>query len=220
MKTTENKAHKNRKCLLFDLDDTLYPPSCGLWQIFSKRINRYLVEVLGFPKSDVQHLRKRLYRQYGTTLRGLQHEYEVDMDHYLAYVHDVPVSNYVKPDPDLKALLTALPFRKVIFTNAHCDHALRVTDALGITQHFDQMVDIYQIAPFCKPQPQAFEVALRIINEAGNNCILVDDSPLNLKTAESFDMAVISIGSRIYANCPHIHTINDLRGLFEDIINR
>jgi putative hydrolase of the HAD superfamily len=134
-------------------------------------------------------------------------------------VHDVPLDAYIKPDPDLDALLHALPFRKVIFTNAHYAYALRVTKALDISHHFETVIDIYKMAPFCKPQPQAFEIALGIIDEPGNNCILVDDSPLNLKTAESFGMAVISIGSRTYANSPHITKISDLRYLFEDIIN-
>src|SRR5512138_2957376 len=91
--------------MFFDLDDTLYPPSSGLWPTLKMRINRYMVERLGIPEQDVPALRERYFRGYGTTLRGLQANHRVDMADYLAYVHDVRLTDYIHPDPVQQAVL-------------------------------------------------------------------------------------------------------------------
>ena len=41
--------NKTLRCALFDLDNTLYPKSCGLMQEIGDRINLYMVERLGYP---------------------------------------------------------------------------------------------------------------------------------------------------------------------------
>jgi putative hydrolase of the HAD superfamily len=202
------------QCLLIDLDDTLYPANNGLWHVYKERINRYLIEEMGFPSAEVPDLRHRLYVQYGTTLRGLQHEFEVDMDHFLTYVHDAPLEGYLQPDSELLAMLEALPQRKVIFTNAHTDHARRVLAALGVSQAFETIVDIYRMAPYCKPQPEAYRIALSILGEKPEGCLMVDDSPKNLKTARQLGMHTVSIGPQRHRGSHHIASITDLMSVF------
>ena len=50
------------RCLLFDLDDTLYPQNNGVWEMIRVRINRYMTEVLGFSPEVVPPLRQRLWK--------------------------------------------------------------------------------------------------------------------------------------------------------------
>jgi len=214
MKPTPNKINlENIRCLLIDLDDTLYPQGSGAWDLVGDRIDQFLVEEMGFPPEDVTALRSRLWRQYGTTLRGLQTEYEVDMDHYLRYVHDVPFEDFLAPDPDLDQMLRTLPQRKVIFTNASADHAHRVTTLLGVQDRFEQIVDVYATHPHCKPEVEAFHTALTIINEIPQNCLLIDDSPANLETAKNLGMATVSIGRHRHDGSPHISHIRNLSNL-------
>jgi putative hydrolase of the HAD superfamily len=215
MKTTPNKINlENIRCLLIDLDDTLYPQGSGAWDLVGDRIDQFLITEMGFPPGDVTALRARLWRQYGTTLRGLQVEHEVDMDHYLRYVHDVPFEDFLTPDPDLAQMLRKLPQRKVIFTNASAEHAQRVTTLLGVQDHFEQIIDVYTIHPHCKPEVEAFHTALGIINEIPQNCLLVDDTPANLETAKSLGMTTVSIGRRRHDGSPHIPHIKALSNLF------
>ena len=149
----------------FDLDDTLYPPATGLWEAIAGRISLYMTERMGFPPEQVVSIREKYFREYGTTLRGLQANHNVDMDDYLAFVHDVPLDRYIHPDPEVRAAIAGIPARKFIFTNADTNHARRVLDAVGLQGLFDGIIDVHTMAPFCKPMPEAFELALKA---AGN----------------------------------------------------
>ena len=200
-------------CLIFDLDDTLYPQASGAWDMVGDRIDHFLIKELHFPQEEVTAIRSRLFRQYGTTLRGLQIEYEVDMDHYLSYVHDVPFENFLSPDPDLDRMLYNLPQRKVIFTNASADHAQRIMALLGVEAHFEQIIDIYTIHPYCKPELEAFQIALAAINEDPSLCLMVDDNPTNLDTAKSLGMTTVSVGRHRHDGSPHIADIKALSNL-------
>jgi putative hydrolase of the HAD superfamily len=201
---------ENIRCLLFDLDDTLYPHESGAWDRVRIRIDQFLIEKMGFAPDDVPTLRSRLFQQYGTTLRGLQIEFEVDMDDYLRFVHDAPLEDILSPDPELGQVLHALPQRKVIFTNAYAPHAHRVMEILGVQDHFDQIIDIYVIHPYCKPEVEAFRKALAFINEAPEDCLLIDDNPANLDTAQALGMGTISVGFQRHNGSPHTENIKQL----------
>jgi pyrimidine 5'-nucleotidase len=211
--TANPMPFENIRCLLIDLDDTLYPPNSGAWGLVGHRIDQFLHEEMGFQPYEVLELRERLFRQYGTTLRGLQIEYEVDMDHYLDYVHDVPLADILSPDPELNQVLDALPQRKVIFTNAYAPHACRVINILGIQNHFEKIIDIYALYPYCKPEVEAFHKALEIIAEDPENCLMVDDNTNNLATAKSLGVATVSVGAHRHDGSPHIPDIKALAQL-------
>jgi len=164
---------KSYTVLLVDLDDTLYHHENGVWQLIRSRIDRFMIDVMHFPIKDVPTLRHRLWEQYGTTLRGLKAEFGVEMDAYLNFVHDVPLEDIITPEPKLDNLLSSLPNRKFIFTNAHAAHAQRVLTLLGIIHHFEEIIDIYALQPYCKPQVEAFSKALEIIKESPLNKIVL-----------------------------------------------
>jgi len=179
------------------------------------RMNQFMIDVMRFPEDEVPELRHRLWLQYGTTLRGLQSEFSVDMDAFLEYVHDVPLEEVIHPDPSLDRLLSTLPQQKVIFTNASHAHAQRVIDLLAISGHFDTIIDIYAMAPFCKPEKDAFRKAFSLIDTEPQYCMLIDDSPDNLSTAQVLGMATISIGLRRHDGSPHIEHITQLAQFFQ-----
>jgi putative hydrolase of the HAD superfamily len=208
--TEHHNPFENIRCILFDLDDTLYPRESGAWDRVRMRIDLFLIEKMGFPPDDVPALRSRLFNQYGTTLRGLQIEYQVDMDDYLHFVHDAPLEDILSPDLELDQILHALPQRKVIFTNAYEPHAHRVIDILGVQDHFNLIVDIYAIYPYCKPEIEAFNKCLTFINEVPEDCLLIDDNPNNLDTAQALGMGTISVGIHRHNGSPHITDIKHL----------
>ena len=185
-----------------DLDETVYPSQSGLWELIRHQMNVYMVDRMNLPPAEVPGLRERLFLEYGTTLRGLKALYQVDELEFLQFVHDIPVHDVLQPNPTLRELLLAYSQRKIIFTNADQAHACRVLDAVGITDCFDAIIDIIAISPYCKPQPEAFEIALRL---AGNlepeTAVLIDDSPWNLSAARDLGMFTIGVGSRRFDGC-------------------
>jgi len=182
--------------IFFDLDDTLYPPSSGLWPTLKGRINRYMVERLGIREEEVPLLRERYFRKYGTTLRGLQANHEVDMADYLAYVHDVNLTDYIHPDPVQQVVLAGLPTHNVIFTNADINHVRRVLKVLQIEQYFSQVVDVNVMDPYCKPSVEAFGLALKAAGESDpSRCVMIDDLPHTTRAAREFGFYALLYGT-------------------------
>jgi putative hydrolase of the HAD superfamily len=184
--------------LFFDLDETLYPGSSGLWTAIRDRINSFMQERMGFPADQTQLLREKYFREYGTTLRGLQANFNVDMDEYLAFVHNIPLEKYLHPDLEVRRVIEAIPARKYIFTNADCAHASRVTKVLGLDGLWDMCIDVHVIAPYCKPMPGSFELALKAAGspEPGS-CALLDDQPRITRAARSLGMYTILVGKEL-----------------------
>jgi putative hydrolase of the HAD superfamily len=182
--------------LLIDLDETVYSTACGVWEAISRRMEQYMHDRLNLSWEEIPALRKSLYQQYGTTLRGLQVTREIDEHEYVNFVHDVPLDQFLAPDPQLRDVLLLYPQQKVIFTNADRDHARRVLQILQITDCFSNMVDIFDIAPYCKPMPESFQIALARAGETDPGaCVFIDDSPHNLAGARALGFYTIQVGS-------------------------
>ncbi|HZQ07875.1 MAG TPA: pyrimidine 5'-nucleotidase [Anaerolineae bacterium] len=179
------------KYILFDLDETLYPATCGLMTAIGDRMRGYLQEKFQLSPEDAHTLQKRFWNQYGTTLRGLMLEHEIDPQDYLRYVHAVDISQHISPDPQLADVLQKIPYPKAIVTNADVPHAERVLQRLGIRDQFTSIFDIVFMEYECKPARGAYERVLRALDAQGDECILVEDTPRNLPTARELGIHTI-----------------------------
>ncbi|MFZ5912213.1 MAG: pyrimidine 5'-nucleotidase [Chloroflexota bacterium] len=199
--------------LFFDLDDTLYPASSGLWYAIKERMNLYMRERMGIPPADIPRLREQYFRQYGTTLRGLQAHHGVDTQAFLAFVHDLPLRDYLAPNPLVREVIGSLRARKLVFTNADVSHARRVLAALDLDGCFDAIVDVNAVAPYCKPMPESFQIAMRAAGETNpRHCAMIDDLPRTTKAARESGLFGILFGQ----DAPHPDAdaaLSDWRGL-------
>lgn len=135
-------------CLLFDLDDTLYPLSSGLAKECLKNIGDYMVEKLGIDERKIPDMCNLLYKNYGTTMAGLRAVgYEFDYDDYHSFVHGRLPYEKLKPDPILRSLLMSLPLRKLIFTNADKIHAAKALSRLGLEGCFEGIICFETLNP-------------------------------------------------------------------------
>nr|XP_043623367.1 uncharacterized protein LOC122595118 [Erigeron canadensis] len=142
------QRHLKYDCLLFDLDDTLYPVSSGLAAEVLKNIKDYMVEKLGIDKEKIPQLCNLLYKNYGTTMAGIRAiGYDFDYDEYHSYVHGRLPYEKLKSDPVLRNLLLSLPIRKVIFTNADKIHAAKVLSKLGLEDCFEGIICFESLNP-------------------------------------------------------------------------
>jgi len=184
---------KTLKYLFFDLDETLYPSRSGLMAGMGKLMSRYMEERLGMPPTEVLTLRKDYYLTYGTTMRGLQLHHGIDPEDYLAYVHDIPLENYIGPNDKLDKVLAEIETEKAIFTNASAEHACRVLAILGIERHFSHIIDVRATGYIAKPDPEAYHRALAISGATGDECLLVDDRVPNLAPAKELGMITVLV---------------------------
>jgi len=170
--------------IFFDLDDTLYPASTGLWQAIKERMTIYMRDRMGFDPVEIPALREKYYLQYGTTLRGLQANHDIDVEDYLAFVHDLPLGDYILPNPDLCEVIAALGTQNLVFTNADAAHARRVLKALELDECFETIVDVNAVAPYCKPMPESFRIAMHMAGESDpSRCVMIDDLPRTTRAA-------------------------------------
>jgi pyrimidine 5'-nucleotidase len=138
--------------LLLDLDDTLYPASSGVWEAIGDRIDRFMIEVVGIDAAQASPLRQFYFEHYGTSLNGLRLHHGIDPSAYLRYVHDVPLEDFILPDPELRRMIQGLAFPPVIFTNADAAHARRVLTALEVNDLIEQIIDIVALEWVNKPR--------------------------------------------------------------------
>jgi putative hydrolase of the HAD superfamily len=206
----------NYSTLFFDLDETLYESSTGIWVAIRERIGLYMHNYLHLDWDVIPQMRSELYQTYGTTLRGLVALYGIEAQEYLDFVHEIPIEDFIKPDPELKEILLSYPQRKLIFTNADHNHAMRVMKALNIENVFEKTIDIQDINPHCKPMPEAFSRALELAGSPDPRvCVMMDDSHANLATASAMGFTTIRVGSNQlswdYQGCiPRIHMLPDV----------
>ena len=181
--------------LLFDLDNTLYPPERELFNLIDVRINRFMTEQVGIPAAAVDDLRREYWAAYGVTLQGLIRHHAVDPEDYLHYVHDVDVASRLSPDPQLREMLGALPQRKAVFTNGSSCHAERVLDTLGIADRFERVFDIRVANYLPKPFLEPYQAVLAALGIAADDCTMVEDSRDNLRTAKQLGMTTVLVGA-------------------------
>ncbi|MEN8172295.1 MAG: pyrimidine 5'-nucleotidase [Chloroflexota bacterium] len=183
--------------LLFDLDATLYPESNGLWKVIRERIVRYMDERMHIPIEHIDKLRDDYYVTYGTTLQGLEAHYDIDPADYLNFVHNIQLSDFIQPDTALREMLLSIPHRRWIFTNSDKDHTVRVLAALGIEDCFDGIVDVWAIRPHCKPQKEAYQMALKLADiRDPQQCVFLDDSTRNLVPAQEMGIYTVLVGAK------------------------
>jgi putative hydrolase of the HAD superfamily len=180
--------------ILFDLDDTLYPREAGLMKAVGERIRHFMIHQVGIPADDASLKQRDYYQRFGTSLRGLMEEYHIDPVEFLAFVHDLNPRDFFGPSPPLDYMLREISLQKVIFTNADEAHSERVLDTLRIRPHFDLIIDVQVVNYKCKPDPWAYQRVLEILEVAGHQCIMVDDSPRNLIPAKDVGMTTILVG--------------------------
>ena len=180
-------------CLVFDLDETIYPRSSGLMQAISDRISAYMIERLRMDPEVVPQLRRKYWAEYGTTSRGLQILHGIDVEDYMAYVHDLPLRDHIAPDPQLDATLGSLPQRKVIFTNASADHARAVLEVVGVAHHFEAVYDAFFAENESKPALGAYRRLIAALGLPASSCMMIEDAARNLRPAKSLGMRTVLV---------------------------
>ncbi|KAK9059582.1 hypothetical protein SSX86_020286 [Deinandra increscens subsp. villosa] len=215
----QQTPHSRFDCLLFDVDDTLYPLSSGLSAECTKNIKEYMVNKLDIEESKVPDICVQLYKDYGTTMAGLRAlGYDFDHDDYHSFVHGRLPYEYLKPDPVLRTLLVSLPIRKVIFSNANETHVAEVLGRLGLEDCFDDVICFESLNPktqttdtpksgnepagllqkspiLCKPSKNSFQQAFTMANINPHKTLFFDDSIRNIQTAKLTGLSTVLIGS-------------------------
>src|SRR5258707_4277323 len=135
---------------IFDLDNTLYPASCRLFDQVQLRMTEFICTRLSLSPEQAAELRRTYFREHGTTLRGLMTNDKIDPHEFLAFVHDIDLA-CVPPDPALAGALRQLGGRKIVHTNRSTRHAQRLLDHLELSNSFSG--NVYIVSAESDPNP-------------------------------------------------------------------
>jgi putative hydrolase of the HAD superfamily len=172
---------------VFDLDNTLYPASCGLFSQVQARMNEYICTRLALSPEAAAELRARYFREHGTTMNGLMLVDRIDPHEFLAFVHDIDHS-VVPPDPELVAALSGLAGRKLVYTNGSVRHAENLLAHLGVTHLFEDIFDIVASDFAPKPAMAPFRAFVGRYGVEPRRALMVEDMAKNLAPAAALGM--------------------------------
>ena len=178
---------------IFDLDNTLYAPEVRLFDQIERRMTAYVMRELRVDQATADRLRSHYWREHGTTLSGLMAEHGIDPMAYLREVHDIDFSG-LSPDPELAALIAALPGRKIVHTNGDVAYAGRVLERRGLTG-FDEIHGIDSLGFHPKPDPRAYAAVMAASGFQPGTAAMFEDDPRNLSVPHALGMTTILVGS-------------------------
>jgi putative hydrolase of the HAD superfamily len=179
---------------IFDLDNTLYPASCRLFDQIDVKMGQFVSGLLGIPYDEAKRIQKQLFYKHGTTLRGLMVEHGINPDGFLDFVHDIDHSP-VPCNPELDEALHRLPGRKLIFTNGTVAHAEKVLARIGVTHHFGDIFDIVHSDFIPKPQLEPYK---KFVGQTGirpETSAMFEDIARNLEAPHVLGMTTVLVTS-------------------------
>ncbi|MEL6690309.1 MAG: pyrimidine 5'-nucleotidase [Pseudomonadota bacterium] len=188
---------------VFDLDNTLYDPSVRLFDQIEEKMRHYICRLLDVDLAEADALRARYWRDHGTTLAGLMAHHEIDPMHFLYDVHALDFSG-LSEDPVLAAQISALPGRKLVFTNGDAAYAQNVLDARGLGDVFETIYGIEHADFTPKPQRAAFARVFEQANISPQTAAMFEDDVRNLEVPAALGMQTILVHTDAPAH-DHIH---------------
>ena len=202
---------------VFDLDNTLYHPSARLFDQIEHRMRAYLIRLLGVSDAEADHLRRHYWETYGTTLAGLMREHQIDPDPFLDDVHDISFDR-LQPDPQLAALIRALPGRRIVYTNGTRPYAKDVLAARGLTGVFDAIYGVEHADYLPKPEQGAYDLVFGADELKGGVAAMFEDEARNLAVPYSLGMRTVHVAPTPQdLRYVDFHT-DDLNGFLERIL--
>jgi putative hydrolase of the HAD superfamily len=184
------------KTWLFDLDNTLHNASPHIFPHINRSMTAYIVEHLRVDEAEATRIRQDYWLRYGATLLGLIRHHDIDPRHFLWHTHQFPdLKHMVVFERGLKAMLRRLPGRKIVFSNAPLHYTEAILELTGISDCFDAVYSVERIRFQPKPAPAGFHHLLRAERLNPRNCIMVEDTLANLKTAKRLGMKTVWVSA-------------------------
>jgi putative hydrolase of the HAD superfamily len=182
----------NGRVWVFDLDNTLHDATPHIFPHINRSMTAYLQEHLKLDVKEANALRIDYWQRYGATLTGLMKHHGTDPDHFLWHTHQFPeLPEMVLREPRLRWALKRLPGRKLVYSNAPAHYARAVLKLMQVDDLFDDVFAIENARYRPKPEAAGFRRLLRKHGLSAAQCVMVEDSAENLRTAKRLGMHTV-----------------------------
>ena len=122
--------------------------------------------------------------------------HKIDPDLFLDYVHKIDLSS-INKNETLLNLLKRYKGKKIIFTNGSLNHAIKILEKVGIQSYIDNIFDIKDADYIPKPNLITYTKVLNKFNLKASKTIMIDDLPINLKSAKDLGIKTVLIKKNI-----------------------
>jgi putative hydrolase of the HAD superfamily len=187
------------KVWVFDLDDTLHNASAHIFPVMNQAMTNYIMDTLAMDEAAAHDLRRHYWRVYGATLKGLMRHHQTDPQHFLKVTHQFDdLAERVIAVKRLRHLIKSLAGRKVVFTNAPRDYALRVLNLLGIADCFELVFSVESTKFHAKPSVRGFQLLLASLRVKASDCVVLEDNAAALMTAKRLGMKTVLLSKKYH----------------------
>ncbi len=181
---------ENIKNWVFDLDNTLYPSRVDLFTQVDFKMGTFIEKMFNISYEEAKIKQKHFFKTYGTTLRGLMTEHDIEPYEYLNFVHDIDF-NVLKPDDQLNAAINNIPGKKFIYTNASTEYAKKVLTKIGLSGVFKDFFDIHDADFLPKPDRRSYGKMINKFSIDPLSSIMIEDIAGNLNPAAELGMKTV-----------------------------
>ena len=180
---------------LFDLDNTLHDTSHAIFPRIDHGMTMAVAEALNVDIDTANDLRRQYWHRYGATMLGLMRHHGTDPDHFLVETHRFDrLHEMMVFERALRGMLRALPGRRIVFSNAPRHYAEAVLQIMGVRRLFEDVVGIEDLDYHPKPGIRAYRSLLQRRRLNAAQCIMLEDSAVNLRTAKRLGMRTVLVG--------------------------
>lgn len=212
-----NDSFHHVRAWVFDLDDTLYPPSARLFDQIAARMTDWVMQTLNVTRPEADHLRDRYWRLHGTTLAGMMAEHGMDPVPFMDHVHDICLAG-LEPDAVLARHIGQLPGRRFVYTNGSAPYAERVLAARGLSGLFDGIYGVESANYSPKPNHGAFQTVFALAGIDPAAGAMFEDDARNLAVPHAMGMRTVHVAPAAMP-APHIHHHTpDLTGFLAQVV--
>lgn len=182
---------------LFDLDNTLHCADAGIFRLINRAMTEYLADYFAIDIQAASALREQYWHEYGATMTGLRRRIpDFDAEAFLRASHpSAQVRAQVVADFRLPEVLKNIAGPKAVFSNGPSFYVRDILDALNLGGFFQAAFGCDDVGFLCKPDPAAYRRVLAALRVGAHLCVMVDDSPANLRTAQSLGMKTVLVGA-------------------------
>src|SRR5262245_1668266 len=174
----------------------------------------YLERHLGLDRNGANALRVHYWQRYGATLLGLMRHHQIDPRQFLWETHQFPeLQRAILRQPLLRHVLTRLPGRMLVFSNAPVHYARAVLQVLRVADLFEDVFTIEQTGFRPKPDRAGFLRLMRKHRLHPRRCVMVEDNLTNLRAAKRLGMKTVWVDPRARTRADVDATIPNLARL-------
>lgn len=197
MATTMNMILKNKRAIIWDLDNTLYRITPEIADTLDETMAQALVEDLNVPLDlpTCKQLVKASYKEHRDGGEYFYQNYNISPKDLSFHYNERNPVHLIEPYKDLAKKLKQIPLEQYIFTASNRPASERILERIGLYDMFkNRFYSVEDFGVYKKNEDEkVYQLYCQKIGFKPIECVFVDDSYSNLEFAKKSGMSTVRI---------------------------